>query len=148
MKLWPHFIFVLLGVNFVVVGVTLYFALSDSSFAVEPDYYRKALAWDQSARQLEASARLGWKADIRADRSAVQVNLSDATGAPLVGAQVEITCFAHTRAADRSLLALAETQPGLYTAPATLPRPGRWQFRLTARRGDDTFLTTTDLDVP
>lgn len=50
-RLWPGMIFALLGLNACVVGVTLYLAHSDRSFAVEPEYDRKALAWQETAEQ-------------------------------------------------------------------------------------------------
>src|SRR5690606_17799921 len=39
-------------------------ASSDSSFAVEPNYYEQALNWDAAAAQKEHNATLGWKAGV------------------------------------------------------------------------------------
>ncbi len=61
-RMWPVMIFSLLSMNAGIVGVTLYFALSDKSAATEPDYYAQAIDHDATMRRRAASLRLGWKA--------------------------------------------------------------------------------------
>ena len=48
---WPMCVGGILVVNFIGVGVVLYFSMRDPSFAVEEAYYEKALAWDQEREQ-------------------------------------------------------------------------------------------------
>jgi len=58
---WPFF---LVGLQASGVGANLYFmsrAISDPSFAVEPDYYAKAIAWDAHQAQARDNAELGWE---------------------------------------------------------------------------------------
>ena len=47
-----------------VQGALLLFAINDPSFAVEPDYERKALNWDDAQRERAASRSLGWTTEL------------------------------------------------------------------------------------
>ncbi|MEM7754957.1 MAG: FixH family protein [Planctomycetota bacterium] len=44
---WPIFIISLLGMNVIVVAITIVSAVRNPAH-VEPDYYNKALNWDES----------------------------------------------------------------------------------------------------
>lgn len=147
-RLWPALIFVLLALNASIVAVTLYFALSDRSAATEPDYYRKAMAYDETIRLREESARLGWKAMVTfrpaADGRSMQlaVTLTDRDDRPIEGARVQAEAFASARSGDRQTLDLAPIagqEPGTYAAPIRVSRAGVWHVRLHATRADDHF---------
>lgn len=145
--LWPAAIVGLIGLNASIVGITVYLATSDPSVAVEPRYYEKALAWDETARLRDASARLGWKAAVGVHGDRLVVRLSDAAGAPVTGAAVSVVTFADARSGDRQELALSERGTGEYEGPMSVSRPGLWQFRVRAGRGADTFVCTIEQDV-
>lgn len=145
--LWPAAIVGLIGLNVSIVGVTVYLATSDPSAVVEPGYYEKALAWNQTARLRDASVRLGWKAGIGVTADRLTVRLSDSAGAPVAGAAVSVVAFADARAGDRQDLSLAEYSPGEYAGPMRVSRAGLWQFRIEARRGADTFVSTIEQDL-
>ena len=49
--LWPLGVVGMLGVSLSVCAFTVVAATSDKSFAVEDDYYAKAVAWDDTAAQ-------------------------------------------------------------------------------------------------
>lgn len=152
-RLWPGMIFGLIGLNIGVVAVTIYAATSDRSFAVEPGYDVRALAWDEVAAQRRENARLGWSATVEpaADARTVLVRLTDAAGAPVRGAAVEMTAFASVRAADRTHAWADPSEddgPGAYRASIDLARPGLWEFRITARRGADVFTANVEVRVP
>ena len=53
---WPGGVFLLLAMNMVIVGITVYAALSDKSVSIEKRYYEKALAWDETAKQRDLNA--------------------------------------------------------------------------------------------
>jgi nitrogen fixation protein FixH len=123
----------------------LHSVLDDPSFALEPDYYRKAVAWD-AQRELERQSRaLGWHARLAAEPAPqargveLQVQLSDATGGPLAGAAVHVHAFANARAARILEVSLLETTPGTYSAELPSSVLGLWEFRLEATRGADRF---------
>ena len=61
---WVGLILALLGGQIVLMGVMTLLATSDASFAVEPDYYQKALHWDATVAQRRENARLAWSAKI------------------------------------------------------------------------------------
>ncbi len=149
----PLMIFGLLGLNVVVVGVTIYAAGSDASVAVEPNYYQKALAWDDTARQEQANQRLAWKAIAAVTgqapgRSALHVNLVDSSAAPIRGATLSVEAFSFRRSGDRRILELTEVEPGVYTTDLVHESGGRWQLRLLARLGGETFTTVANVDIP
>lgn len=144
---WPAAIIGLIGLNVVIVGVTLYFATTDPSVSVEPQYYQKALAWDDTARLRDASARLGWTAGVTVDGDRLAVRLHDAAGAPVTGAAVTVITFADIRAGDRQELKLNEGEAGVYGGAMRVSRAGLWQFRIEAQRGADTFVRTIEQDL-
>jgi nitrogen fixation protein FixH len=139
-------IFVLLGVNAGVVGVTIYAAVTDRSFAVEPEYYRRALEWNQTARQRERNAALGWAVEVaslepRVAGLRVAVRVRERHGAPVSGAQVAVLAFAESRAGRRYEATLAEGEAGAYTGdlPVAEPAGGLWLVRVAVSRGGDLY---------
>ena len=123
-------------------------ATSDPSFAVVPDYYRKAVAWDETARQTAANERLGWTLAIdvsrrtdAGDRREVRVDLHDAAGAPIRDAGIRIEAYFDARAGakQRVLLEPAPDQPGRYIGRLPVERDGHWTFHAVVHRGEDRF---------
>jgi nitrogen fixation protein FixH len=125
--------------------LVLHSVLDDPSFALEPDYYRKAVAWDAQRDLARESQALGWHAALvaeptaRARGLALRVEFRDAQGAPLGGAVVHAQAFANARAARVFEAALVETAPGTYTAEIPSSVIGIWEFRLEATRGAQRF---------
>ncbi|MFN0097546.1 MAG: FixH family protein [Gemmatimonadaceae bacterium] len=148
---WPWLLATGLLATVTVNTVMLFAANSDrNGVAVEPDYYKKAVAWDSTlALQLESNA-LGWRSDAtlsRDDRPAasiatagtVTVTLVDRAGEPLSGVNVAATLIHNTAPNDRVTIPLKESAPGVYTAFSRLSHLGRWELRLLASRGSDRF---------
>lgn len=148
--LWPGMVFGLIGLNVAVVSLTLYLAHSDASFAVEPDYYQKAVAWDASVRARAASDGLGWSAALEVSSSGagqppvLTLRLIDRAGRPISDAQAGVEAFASARAADRRLVAMRPAEPGVYVAPFPNAQPGQWEFRISVSRGADRFEKTVE----
>jgi nitrogen fixation protein FixH len=129
----------------------LHFVLEDPSFALEPDYYRKAVAWDTQRALERQSQALGWHAEIAAQPGLpappglqprgleLRVQLLDAQHGPLDGAAVHVQGFANARAARVFEVTLRETSAGTYTAEIPSSVLGLWEFRLEATRGADRF---------
>lgn len=142
-NLFPAIIFVLLGLNFLIVGITVFAANSDGGAAIEPDYYQKALHWDEHRAQERRSLALGW--DVRADLTrrdgalALRVHVHDAAGAAISGASVHATVFRSAEARRRFTLELRETNtPGEYGAAVPSGAAGAWQVELAvAARGNE-----------
>lgn len=152
--LWPMIIVGLLLMNVTIVIVTVILAAGDPSAAVEPDYYAKALAFDSTMKQREASAKLGWTAEPSLRTAAdgrtpeLVVRLNDRDHQALSGAAVTITAFPSVRSGERQSLSATAAQPGVYITPIRITRGGIWIIRIVARVGDDVLETQTDLIVP
>jgi len=150
---WPAGLAALLvgsaGANIALVVITA----RDASFAVEPDYYAKALAWDETMAQQARNEMLGWRLGFDVERAAergqvtVAARLADRAGAPLEGARVSIEAL-HNARASHVLKATLEPQGSRYAAVMPLARPGLWEFRVRVTRGADVFTAILTRDVP
>jgi nitrogen fixation protein FixH len=136
----------LLGGQVLLTGVAVLIATSDRSFAVEPDYYQKALQWDELQAQRRQNAASGWHAALTIDPSAtpsgarrVAVRVTDREGRPVEQARVRVASFHHACAAVRTETALVAEADGVYSAGVPLRRPGLWEFRITVERADRVF---------
>lgn len=146
---FPGLVFVLIGLSLTIAVVTVTLATNDPSFGLEEDYFAKAVAWDETAAQLEKNRELGWDAKVelsnrldgRGER-AVTVLLTDAEGQALDGAKVEVFSFHKARRKETLSFELVEIAPGRYTAGAPMTREGQWSVRLRVTRGDEVFTST------
>lgn len=145
-RAWPYLLGGLLaagvGINVAMVVV----ATRDPSFAVEPDYYRKALAWDGTMAQEGANRALGWQLEAGCGSgpggSWVVAALRDRDGALLPGAVVAVEAFQGAHADRRVAGALAARADLRYEGQIERLPPGMWELRFTATRGADTFTRT------
>ena len=64
--LWPVLVVGLLLVSVTANLVILFVATNDPSFAVEKDYYTKAVNWDEKRAQDARNLALGWNVDLAA----------------------------------------------------------------------------------
>ncbi len=149
-KIWPGLVFVLIGINFCVVGVTVYAAnFRHASFSVEPDYDGRALHWDDTARQARHNADLGWVIRVDStDRGNLAVSLIDKQGQPLDAASIHVEAFHHAHARNKTTVTLAAAESGQYGGPAAINIPGLWEFRFTVRRGPETFTHSLTRLIP
>ena len=145
--LWPVSVVGILGVSMMVCAVTVVAAVGDPSYAIEDDYYQKAVEWDEARRMQDASHGLGWTADvsITTGNRLVSVIMNDTNGKPIEGAAVRATVFHHARRGMAEELVLQHRGGGQYAATLTHPREGQWQVRLSATIGRSRFLHTEDL---
>jgi nitrogen fixation protein FixH len=151
---WPAALAGLLVAGAVFDLVFLVVASRDPSFAVERDYYRKALRWDDAMAQEAANARLGWRVTARLTAAAqrdnhyrLEVSVATADGAPLAGAQVGGEVFHSARAAQVHEPAFREDAPGRYVALVAAARPGWWEARLRVSRGNAVCTRTLAMEV-
>ena len=151
----------IVGVN----TVMLFVANSDLNGAVvEPDYYRKAIAWDSTMALNEESNALGWSANVSLWREggaakpaavtsadsggAVAVQLQDASGEAVTGAAVSVTLIHNADAGHPISLRLAtRTSPGEYSAAAPLVHNGLWEVRVDARRAGAHYARTLHAEL-
>jgi nitrogen fixation protein FixH len=130
----------------------MHVAGSDPSFAVEPDYYQKAVAFDSTMAAEARSARLGWNASsviaVVDGGARVAVTLRDSAGQPVTGARVSVDARFNARANDVLTGTLAEDGPGTYSAPLKVGHGGEWEVRVDAVRGEQHFVTSTRAQAP
>lgn len=145
MKRWhvfPGIVFALLAVNAGIVFTTIYLANSDESFAVEPEYYQKAVQWDERAADRARAESLGWTARVGlADDGAhgVRVTIVDAANSAVSGMEVDVVAFPAARASERQRLELTRLDNGTFVAPFSPTLGGRWEFEVRATNGDAVF---------
>ncbi len=146
---WPLIIAGALAFHVISSLVVVYVATSDPSYAVEDDYYQKAVAWDEKRAQDRLNQDLGWSLDFSVtppetpgEQPALDVTLLDAGGKPLAGAVVSVEAFHNARADDIVREKLIDGGNGVYSATPQMNRNGRWEMRFTVDRDGDHFTHT------
>lgn len=152
--LWPMIVIGMLSAQLLVCGLTLFLALSDATFAVEPSYYAEATRWSQHAARTQNAKDLGWAVDLTvgnsladSDTRPLAIALRDRDGTPLSAATVTCVVFHHAHGGDRATLTLRETDPGVYATMARLPWSGTWEFRLAATHAGQTLSATERREI-
>lgn len=149
---WPIGITAILVVFVVANLLVMRLANDDPAFAIEPDYYNKAVAFDSTMATERRSAALGWSASATIAQGnagpMVTVTLADARQRPIIGASVTIDARFNARANDVLTATLREAEPGQYTAPLAVRHAGQWEVRIIARRGTDRFVASTRAEAP
>jgi nitrogen fixation protein FixH len=147
---WPLIVVGLLTGHFSIMVVAVVIATHDKSFAVLPDYYQKAVHWDDSQAELRASERLGWKCAFTPSpevdplgRRAVTLTLIDAVGKPVTDADVQVTYFHHARPAELFNVSLRTDDAGRAIQTITMRNQGFWQVNVTASKAGQKFVQTT-----
>lgn len=152
LRVWPHFIFVLLALNFTVVGITVFVATSDPSFAVVPDYYTKAVEWDVQKEKQLASDALGWHVHAAAIPSgsamSIRVIVSDKDSKPIGDAKVTADVFHSKFPGQRATVELTSSIDGGYEVPVPTPHIGEWNIELRIERDDHTYLGSHAVYIP
>jgi nitrogen fixation protein FixH len=142
-RFWAWFVAALLVATAAAQGIMLYAATHDPTFAVEPDYYARGVAFDSTMALERRNASLGWRAT--ADFAAVaggtrlRVRLSDPTGTPVRGANVRAVLVSNLDASHPVSVSLAADDSGGYVATTEVLHRGLWDVQLDARRDTDRF---------
>jgi hypothetical protein len=150
---WPWLIGALLVATVAGQGVMLYAAASDDTMSIEPDYYKKAVAWDSTAALDSISALLHWKADVKISGAGssggdLVVILTDAAGDGVADAHVKVTAIHNLDGRRHIEAVLGERVDGRYSAHMPLDHAGLWEVRVQAERGADHYRATTRAEAP
>lgn len=128
----------------------------DPSFAVEPDYYRKAVAWDSTQQRVAQSDALHWRLSAHvsapdgegvAGSRTLTIDLTDNAGAVVRNATLSGSLLHVARANDVQRVAFTENEAGQYVVTVPMPRDGIWELRLAAQRQTDRFQETVRIDT-
>jgi nitrogen fixation protein FixH len=150
---WPVAITLVLGT---VVAANIWVAMkagSDPSFAIEPDYYKKAIAWDSAMSQARTNAALGWRvapslAAFSADSgAALRVVVTDADGRPVRDARVTVEAMFNARASVVFTAQLLPDGHDAYVTQLPVDRAGVWEMRLDMTKDGARFMTVARLDA-
>jgi len=124
-------------------------AVHDPNFALEPNYYQKALHWDQTQNQAATNQRLAYRFSVlpivtldASGRATFWLKLTDSSGQPMRGARVLAEAFPNAFSSEISSLTFEEHEPGSYSATVVTQRAGVWELRLTAENGTDRATAT------
>jgi hypothetical protein len=149
--LWPLGIAAILTLT-VGANIALYaVAGDDPSFAIEPDYYAKAVAWDSTMAQATRNAALGWHiapslAPFTKQGARLTAALVDSTSTRIGGARVIVSAVYVARAGTVFTDTLAADGDG-YSGILPVAHAGQWELRFDVTRGTDRFTATARVDA-
>jgi nitrogen fixation protein FixH len=137
----------LLG-HILIMAVAVALATRGESSTVIPGYYQKALNWDRTQAALRASEKLGWTVALAPaldvdplGRLNVVVNVTDAQGAAVAGAEVELSFVHLAHPAEVQHAQVRTGEEGRAQATLTMRYEGFWQIEVTAKAHGETFVT-------
>jgi nitrogen fixation protein FixH len=118
-------------------------ASDDPHFAVEPNYYARAVNWDATMAQSRADKALGWKSAATLKRTTgtaatLHVTLVDSAGAAVIADSVSVAAVAIAHSNTVNALRLAPDGTG-YSVAVPVAGTGLWEVQLRAVRGKDVF---------
>jgi len=149
---WPTTIVIVLVIQ---IGFGIWMARvagNDPNFAIEPDYYERAVNWDSTMAQSRRDKALGWQATATLRRrdsyvTILTLQLVDSTGTAIIDADsvtAEALAVAHAGQIDR--LVLLRGRDG-YSAPIDAATSGLWEVQLRAIRGADIFTAKLRIEL-
>lgn len=150
---WPIGVTLVLGA---VVASNIWVAVkagSDPSFAIEPDYYKKAVAWDSAMAQERANSALGWRVASslssysRDSGAALRVTVTDSAGHPVRGARVTVAAMFNARASSVFTAQLEPDGHDAYITRLPVDRAGVWELRFDLTRNADRFTTVARMEA-
>jgi nitrogen fixation protein FixH len=116
----------LLGANMIAM-VVLAVVANNGTNQVIPDYYARAVHYDEELARSTVSQALGWHVEVTMAGGAVDMTLRDAAGHAIDGAQVRITGYQRAHASEAVEVALASAPDGHYRGAVRAQR-GRYDL--------------------
>jgi nitrogen fixation protein FixH len=128
-------------------------ATNDPAFAVEENYYQRALHWDDELAQRRVNAALGWRLSTSVSRivpdsgARLHVELRDSAGAPIPDALVRVRALHNARAGEPLAGQLVAEGGGSYGLRLPMRRPGLWELRFDVHRGAEHFTAGSRIEA-
>ncbi len=115
--------------------VAIVLATGDESVAIVPNYHQKALNWDDEVALRNASARLGWVAEMNptdgpSGTAGLAVRLRDQNGQLVEIESGSIEIYRHARAANVHRVRIPELSAGAIDLSECFDFGGLWQVSL------------------
>ncbi len=146
---WAFFPVAMLAFSVVLAVVTVQAALHGQGAAPEPDYYGKAVAWEDVQRQRAENDRLRWNvtpsfAASETDRRIPRLELAiaDKWDVPIEGGVVSVEAIPVKAVRLGGEITLQERSPGRYAADLPARMDGQWEFRVRIERDGDCYTDT------
>lgn len=130
-KAWPWVVVCMLAMNVGVCAITVTAALKNpAARAVEPNYYDRAVAWDDTKARFPTTQTLGWsvQADLALGAPTITLRLLDRAGEPVEG-DVRVMAFHQGRSGERVEIDLESLGAGVYSGRIDVFHAGLWEVR-------------------
>lgn len=156
---WPMIIVGLLMGHVGAMALALHVAMGDAGNRngnkVIPDYYEKAVHWDDERAAQRASDTLGWTVrpavSVFTDGAGLRpltITVTDEAGAPVEGLVLAAELWHHAVGQPVEVdFAKVEGAAGTYRAQVPMDRAGTWECDLVDRREGSVFRRALTLDV-
>lgn len=150
--MWPIAIVAILGATIAANVWLVVVANDDPSFAIEANYYQKAVQWDSTLAQATRNRALGWQIDPRLaaysarDGAVLHVSLTDSSGAPITDATVRVAALFNARAGTVIDATLERDGDG-YSVRLPVNHRGQWELRFAVLRGDQRFTAVSRVEA-
>lgn len=144
---WVAIIVGLLVGNAAAVGVLIGLSSGETRHRVLPDYYQRAVAWDATMAAAQASADLGWRADVAVRGRDLMITIVDRDRRPVTDAVVELTAVPRGHVDAATTAAATAIGAGVYRAVIAGDRRGLHDVALRVGRGEQRFLVDRLVDV-
>lgn len=136
------------------VGSMAVLAARDPHFATEPDYYKKAISWDQTQAQAALNQKLGYVVELPAAipfdaqrHATLQLTLRDRQGRLVSGARLSADAFANAYSGQILHLVFEEQSAGQYRAELTVAAAGQWVFEIVGDSDGQRFTAELRADL-
>jgi FixH protein len=153
-RLWAWVPAMLLGTMLLGLGTLAYIAIDDPHFALEANYYDKAVHWDTARTEARENEVLGLKVVLGAPlvvaadgKLNVAIGVQTRQDLALSGAVVELEAFPNAYASRVQRISLRETAPGAYAGELSQAVRGLWELRVVVKRGSLRYSQVLRLDV-
>jgi nitrogen fixation protein FixH len=135
---WTIVIFGLLIGNLVAMAILIVSA-KVSGAQVIPEYYERAVQYDHEIDGAARSRELAWRVQATLEQAAIEVDVRDASNAPIANARVVVRGFHRARASARFEHVLQPRAPGRY-AIGRANEVGVHDLEIVVERGDARFV--------
>lgn len=153
-RYWAWVPALLLGSTLAGLGTLAYIAIDDPHFALEPDYYAKAVKWDQAQARAAESAASGIRLELMQPlavdpqgQAELRLRVIDQQEQPLRLAKVELEAFPNAYATQVQRATLQEIAPGIYSCTLTRAIEGLWELRIGIEHGSRHFSQALRQDI-
>jgi nitrogen fixation protein FixH len=150
---WGAFVIGLLSLQVIGGAFAIFLATGDESVAVVPNYHQQALDWDQQVAIRNASAKLGWVAemsqlDAQAGSAGLRISLRDRDGQIVEIQSGTLEIYRHVRAGNVRRVAIPSGAPEAIDLSHCFDASGLWQvtFDVSDAAGNR-FVDSQELDV-